>query len=353
MVSGISIILFIILILAQSVKSNKKNLFLILILLAFIPILFAYGYLPNGQGENVKPLLAGSIMSLFLIGPLIYDYTYTFYNPEQVHSISFAKYWAAASAFIISCINYFLLSYEQSVFVIIFLGFCSLLNLVYYLKKNYSLQIKEHQKLKLFYARLNDKDLFWINIPLLGLCVFLLLDTILAFVFSISNVSSIYTINSIYLNGLIWFIAYFGLTQQKIKIENFKEEIEVNELNEEQYSPCQNKEFRFLKERLIILFEQELIYENEKLNLRILAEKLDTSDKKASFLLNKCVGKNFYDFVNHYRIQAFIEKTKSGALQERTILALALESGFNSKATFNRIFKEKMGLTPNQYIKNG
>ena len=59
---------------------------------------------------------------------------------------------------------------------------------------------------------------------------------------------------------------------------------------------------------------------------------------------------NFNDFVNHYRIEAIKEKLNNGEHNTSTLLGIALDCGFNSKATFNRAFKKSTSLSPKDFI---
>ena len=59
---------------------------------------------------------------------------------------------------------------------------------------------------------------------------------------------------------------------------------------------------------------------------------------------------NFNDFVNQFRVAAIKERLAQGEHLQFTLLAIALECGFNSKATFNRVFKKWEGKTPGQYV---
>ncbi|HYG40617.1 MAG TPA: helix-turn-helix domain-containing protein [Cytophagales bacterium] len=101
-------------------------------------------------------------------------------------------------------------------------------------------------------------------------------------------------------------------------------------------------------ERLMI---QEKLFLNSELTIQDLTEKLDTSRQYISEILNGQLGKNFYDFINDYRIEEFKRKVVNPKKQNLTLLSLALESGFNSKATFNAVFKKKTGSTPSEYFK--
>ena len=59
---------------------------------------------------------------------------------------------------------------------------------------------------------------------------------------------------------------------------------------------------------------------------------------------------NFNDFINYYRVEAVKECFKQKEHQTHTILSIALSCGFNSKTTFNRVFKRNTSLTPIQYL---
>ena len=83
-----------------------------------------------------------------------------------------------------------------------------------------------------------------------------------------------------------------------------------------------------------------------------MAEKLKTNPKQVSQIVNQGFQLNFNDFVNQYRTEAILEKFQKGEQRQKTLLALALECGFNNKSTFNRAFKKSTGLSPQHYLKN-
>ncbi len=86
-----------------------------------------------------------------------------------------------------------------------------------------------------------------------------------------------------------------------------------------------------------------------ELNLTSLAEQLGLNTVQLSFLINNAFGQNFNDFVNAFRVEAVKEKLATPELQHYSLLAIAFESGFNSKATFNRAFKKRTGDAPSRY----
>lgn len=108
------------------------------------------------------------------------------------------------------------------------------------------------------------------------------------------------------------------------------------------------------QEKINRLFAKEEIYKNPNLTLSNVAGLLDTNRNIISKAINQAFEMNFNDFVNQKRAEAVIEKLKNGEHRHKTLLAIALECGFNSKTTFNRAFKKHTELTPKQFIeKNG
>jgi AraC-like DNA-binding protein len=86
-----------------------------------------------------------------------------------------------------------------------------------------------------------------------------------------------------------------------------------------------------------------------ELTLSELAAKLNLSHVQLSALVNNTMGKNFNDFVNAYRVEAVKQRLAEGAGKQFSLLGIAYECGFNSKATFNRAFKKATGKTPGAF----
>lgn len=99
-------------------------------------------------------------------------------------------------------------------------------------------------------------------------------------------------------------------------------------------------------------FEKEKCYLNPELTLSELATKLDTNTSVLSAVINTGFGKNFNDFVNEYRVNAFKRLAITPDSRHLTLLAIAFDCGFNSKATFNRAFKKETGLSPKAFLDN-
>ena len=105
---------------------------------------------------------------------------------------------------------------------------------------------------------------------------------------------------------------------------------------------------RFEKD-LKSLMETEKPYLNSELTLQQLADRLNISPHNLSEVINTRLHHNFFDFINGYRIQQAKRDLTDPAKQHLKVLAIAFDAGFNSKTSFNTIFKKTTGKTPSEY----
>jgi len=103
-------------------------------------------------------------------------------------------------------------------------------------------------------------------------------------------------------------------------------------------------------DKLLAHLSEAKPYLNPDLSLRNLAKGIEMHPNKLSWLLNTSIGKNFNEFINHYRIETFKSIAKDPNNAHLTIEGLAYQSGFNSKTVFNTYFKKETGLTPKQFL---
>jgi AraC-like DNA-binding protein len=105
--------------------------------------------------------------------------------------------------------------------------------------------------------------------------------------------------------------------------------------------------------RLTALMETDAPWREPELTLADLAHRLRLAPAQLSRVINAGTGQNFNDFVNAYRVAEAARLLHDPAFRHYTLLAIALEAGFNSKSTFNRVFKKINGLTPSDFSAGG
>jgi AraC-like DNA-binding protein len=98
------------------------------------------------------------------------------------------------------------------------------------------------------------------------------------------------------------------------------------------------------------LMKTEKPYLNCKLKYSEIASRLKISTRLLTNVLNTEIGKTFNDYINEYRVREVVERLSSKQNDKYTLLSIALDCGFNSKSSFNRIFKKHTGLTPTGFI---
>lgn len=105
------------------------------------------------------------------------------------------------------------------------------------------------------------------------------------------------------------------------------------------------------KQKLDAYMRTHRPYLNPDMNLPDLARGMGISASVLSRALNTELGQNFNEFVNSYRVEAVKEAFRTQAQTNLSLLGIAYDSGFNSKATFNRAFRKHTGVSPSEYLK--
>lgn len=102
-------------------------------------------------------------------------------------------------------------------------------------------------------------------------------------------------------------------------------------------------------ERVVQFVEQEKPYLDPDVSIEILAKRLSLPERTLSRILNQHFGKNFFEFINEYRVNEAKRLLTAAEKKSLTMLDILAESGFSSKSTFNAIFKKQVGETPSEY----
>ncbi|TDT43673.1 AraC-like DNA-binding protein [Maribacter spongiicola] len=202
-----------------------------------------------------------------------------------------------------------------------------------------------------------DQNIKYLNVIMmvLGVCLVIWTVIVLADVYSSFSDDPInYTTNLlidivwVVFSVMVYLLGYFAIKQPEIfrmsvvEIEDSKPEVNRAQIDTDEL----NKQKQALHKKMT----QEQIYLNPDLSLPELALKMDTSVHALSKTINTGYSKNFRDFVNHYRIQDFIQRAQDEKYKNQTYLAIALAVGFNSKSSFNRSFKKVTDKSPRKYF---
>ncbi len=107
-----------------------------------------------------------------------------------------------------------------------------------------------------------------------------------------------------------------------------------------------------LAEKLEEVMLRDKPYIRSELKIADLAATLDTSAHTLSYVFNQYLKRNYYDYINDYRIAEFKRLVATGEYARYTLQALAERCGFSSRASFFRYFKKAVGITPNEYIRS-
>jgi len=127
------------------------------------------------------------------------------------------------------------------------------------------------------------------------------------------------------------------------EVTNQPEKYEKTRLREE--------EIPDLKKKLLDYLEESKPYLNKNLTIGELADSIEIPAYQLSQLINDQLRKSFFELINSYRVNEVKLRFFEPQYKNLTLLGIAMDCGFNSKASFNRIFKQLAGQTPTEYIK--
>ena len=206
---------------------------------------------------------------------------------------------------------------------------------------NYRKEIKNH------FSAVEKINLSWLLMIIIAFTAMWLADFI-AFIISVLEISTpalIYallvisiTINFLFAN----FVVYKGLKQpDAFSGIRTPEKYSGSRLTESESSSMVNRIKNFMQENKPFL--------NPDLSIKDLSEQLDLHQKYLSQLINSRFGQNFYDFVNHYRVNEAKDIMTMNTDGKKTVLEILYEVGFNSKSAFNKAFKKNTGKTPTDF----
>jgi len=144
----------------------------------------------------------------------------------------------------------------------------------------------------------------------------------------------------------IYVIGYFGVRQIAVG----EPEETAPPAAKYERSGLAGDEIEALVARLTRHLDEKRPHLEEGVTLRQVAADLGVSPNHLSQAINQGLNKNFYELINERRVEEFKRRVADPKNRAYTLLAIALDSGFSSKSSFNRVFKQFTGLSPKQYV---
>jgi len=210
---------------------------------------------------------------------------------------------------------------------------------------------KYRKRLKTSFSTVNNIYLSWPYIVVWGLIVWRMLrmtDYLLYITIEDINIKILYLF---YISGEIVFLVFISLLFLKgIKQPNvFFGIIEESSKGKYEKTAIPELQRKSYQKKISQLMEEEKPYLDPFLNIKELAKKIAIPTHHLSQVINSSFDKNFFDFINSYRIEESKKLLTKYSAQEKTILEILYDCGYNSKSVFNTAFKKHTGLTPTQY----
>ncbi|MBW1298581.1 helix-turn-helix domain-containing protein [Aquimarina litoralis] len=359
--------------------------FILLIIGQCIFLIFAIQYIPkknSGTNRMIQYLLA--IYSFYLlervihseipgdflrryapltnvfylfIGPFVYTYIrrLLFFENGKYH-LAFYHYLPAVLYLLYVFFHIYmydsivdLCNYQTIFFFTVEILF--FISITTYLFKSYLL-FNYYKKNKTKELSFNPNSTKYIQVTLI--CLMLYMSFWLLGIFELFDIitwikrSLIYDISCLIFGVQIYIVSFYNLKYPEIfKIpfpSNIKsEQKKKNKLDEQEANKIKNLVDAFFKEKKG--------YRQAELSLSILANEINTTTNKLSWVLNNIYKKNFYELVNEYRVDEFIQSIKEDKHKEYTVVSIGFDVGFKSKSTFYKAFKTITNFTPTEYIK--
>ena len=227
----------------------------------------------------------------------------------------------------------------------------NLVNFVY-IAVTIALILRHERHIRQVFSNTEKKSLRWLmqfiiaSVATFVICVGL----------SIFDISFADSFSNLLFSVVIYVMGYRAMKQPEI-FKNIPEEV-VTETDDPallkapvkyEKSGLTERKAQELLDKLDVAMSKEKIYLDPELTLLQLSEHLGATPHQVSQLLNQHKEESFFDFVNRHRVGHFKTAALDSANAHLSILAVAFDSGFNSKAAFNSVFKKMTGTTPSAF----
>jgi AraC-like DNA-binding protein len=305
------------------------------------PILFLYVYSLAFNNESGFKKYKIHILPYFIYNIIIF---YFFIDNHQ--SITVANGYLHFSEDVPNVIQYF-----STMLLAIICGGYSIFSLFVLLK--YQKSLPDNYS---YTEKINLNWLKWIVVSLFVIFVILYIIIRYSVNYGMLDYQNLFAVVGGILSIYLILIGYFGLRQTTIFTSYPSSSISKNDYISRKVpyknSGLDNDALEQLLKKLLNYMEKEKPFLDENLSLSKLAQLLNITPNQLSQVINQKTNSNFFNFINSYRVEQVKLKLKNPSYTQYTILGIAYDCGFRSKASFNKIFKQQVGKTPSQYQKN-
>lgn len=288
----------------------------------------------------------------FAFGPLIYFYTRSLTEKEFRFKSKYLLHFVPA--FFQFCLYLFLqikdYEYRRWFWMDVHQPYTydlefvlSLLSMTIYLAFSLKAVRLYHEWIKNNFSDISRIKLNWLRYTHLVLALICVLWIVDAVTRSFTGTYPDKPLSSMSIGVSILFLAIGALRQQELK--------EVAKVMENKPMDLSEAIEPNLLVKIKAAMDQDQLYLKNELTLKEFAKFLEEPARKVSRHINLGLNLSFIDFVNNYRVEEVKQRITKGESEHLSLFGIALESGFNSKPTFNRVFKKITGKSPSEYQK--
>jgi len=232
---------------------------------------------------------------------------------------------------------------------------------IFYAIKNFRQHIKHKKNIANLYANHSERiTLVWLKTIAISFTVTFSLLIVVGMI-NIYHPLGLRSLGYVLFTGnaaMVYIISFFGYRQvsfikaEPIENNEEKEKIETDKAPVRyEKSGLKNTEADIYLEKMLTFMKEHQLWRNNDLTVKELSEHTEIPKHYITQIINEKLHKNFYTFVNEYRIEEVKQMFKDTKYENWSILAIAEESGFNSKSAFNNFFKLYTGRTPSEFRK--
>lgn len=284
--------------------------------------------------------------------PIMFYFSVLFYtNPSFKFKISDLKYLILPVIFWINILMQRFGGFEDNdIFNYVFIGLI-LFQALFYTGLSYLTIRKHKKKIQQFSANTEGINLNWLEY--ITVIIFIINIAYVVYNLSYDSKALNFFINGAFLL-VIYCVGYYSLKQKEIYPLEEKQREELISIDEDPQAEeikkklISDEELLKIKNQLEEIMGRQKPYLDSELNLIRLSELLSISTHHLSYVINTGFKKNFFLYVNEYRIE-YAKKLLKDPQSKLSILGIAYESGFNSKTSFNTTFKKLTDQTPSEY----